>query len=267
MSTLTITNRFNLTEIQKRTLQLVGEGLTNKEIASKRGVSAQTVKNELSALYQRLGFQAHAGREEIIGALFRYAEYLGITVEYVIQNTWWGWPLTSAEEEIFSLVIRGMSNKEVACQLGLAVHTVKSQLSVALDKMNIRNRSRDGIISLLVEHLEKKGENWLDILCPEFIPIPVKELCMLTHPLSNAILWNEGSEFLRYQVEGILFLLDSLPRKRAYVGGRVEEETIQISDEHWDLIKATMSLIEKEATTQRHVLEKEDERELAAVAV
>lgn len=267
MPTLTITNRVRLTEVQIKTLQLVGEGLSNQEIACKRGVSVQTVKNELSDIYQHLRLPFRTGREGIIGVLFGYAEFFGITTEYIIQNTWWGLPLTPAEEEAFSLAIRGMSNKEIAYQLGIAESTVKGILSVTLDKLNIKNRNREGIIPLLVELLQKKGENWLDLLCPKSIPIPVRELCVLTHWFSNVIQWNEGSEVVKHQAETILLHLDSCPRKRAWLDGRVEEETILLSDTDWAWIKASMNFIKEAIRTQEQVLEKVDEQELVSIAV
>ena len=43
-----------LTKAERRTLQLVAQGLTNEEIAQGRGVGAGTVKNSLSVIYQKL---------------------------------------------------------------------------------------------------------------------------------------------------------------------------------------------------------------------
>ena len=43
-----------LTRAERRTLQLVAEGLTNDEIAARRRVGAGTVKNTLSVVYQKL---------------------------------------------------------------------------------------------------------------------------------------------------------------------------------------------------------------------
>jgi DNA-binding NarL/FixJ family response regulator len=44
-----------LTRREREILELLMEGSTNKEIASRLGVSSQTVKNQLSTLYQKAG--------------------------------------------------------------------------------------------------------------------------------------------------------------------------------------------------------------------
>ncbi len=53
---------FNLSPREREILLLVGEGLSNKEIASEVCVAEQTVKNYLSSIYSRLGVhdRAHA---------------------------------------------------------------------------------------------------------------------------------------------------------------------------------------------------------------
>ena len=43
-----------LTELEKGLLNLVGQGMTNREIATAKGVSQQTIKNELSSIYKKL---------------------------------------------------------------------------------------------------------------------------------------------------------------------------------------------------------------------
>jgi len=46
---------FRLTRREREILELLMEGSTNKEIASRLGVSHQTVKNQLTTLYQKAG--------------------------------------------------------------------------------------------------------------------------------------------------------------------------------------------------------------------
>jgi len=48
--------------------------------------------------------------------------------------------LTSREEEIFALVSRGMSNKEVARSLKCTERTVKHHMTNIMQKLNVRNR-------------------------------------------------------------------------------------------------------------------------------
>ena len=52
-----------------------------------------------------------------------------------------GFGLTKREQEIAGLVIRGLSNCEIAGRLCIAEQTVKDQLHHVFEKMNIRRRS------------------------------------------------------------------------------------------------------------------------------
>lgn len=49
-------------------------------------------------------------------------------------------PLTAREQEILSLIARGASNKEIAEQLHLSLHTVKSHVRRILDKLHVNSR-------------------------------------------------------------------------------------------------------------------------------
>lgn len=49
-----------LTEREKRVLQLITQGLTNRKIAERLHLSEQTVKNSLSIIYQKLGVNNRA---------------------------------------------------------------------------------------------------------------------------------------------------------------------------------------------------------------
>ncbi|HWA17115.1 MAG TPA: response regulator transcription factor, partial [Gemmatimonadales bacterium] len=50
-------------------------------------------------------------------------------------------PLTGREAEIFRLVEMGLSNKEIAAQLGIEVGTVKNHVHNLLEKLRVRRRS------------------------------------------------------------------------------------------------------------------------------
>jgi two-component system, NarL family, nitrate/nitrite response regulator NarL len=50
-------------------------------------------------------------------------------------------PLTGREAEIFRLVEIGLSNKEIAAQLGIEVGTVKNHVHNLLEKLRVRRRS------------------------------------------------------------------------------------------------------------------------------
>ena len=48
--------------------------------------------------------------------------------------------LTRREHEIVNLISRGMSNKEIATELNIAVHTVKSHVHNVLEKLALHTR-------------------------------------------------------------------------------------------------------------------------------
>ncbi|TML70260.1 MAG: helix-turn-helix transcriptional regulator [Actinobacteria bacterium] len=50
--------------------------------------------------------------------------------------------LTESEERVARLAAAGLSNKEIAAQLVISVHTVEKHLSHAYQKLGVRSRSR-----------------------------------------------------------------------------------------------------------------------------
>jgi DNA-binding CsgD family transcriptional regulator len=56
-----LTTSFGLTTAQARVVALVAEGLTNKEIAERLGISIETVRKHLAASYQKTGVGNRAG--------------------------------------------------------------------------------------------------------------------------------------------------------------------------------------------------------------
>ncbi len=57
---MTSDNRHGLTEREFQILQLISEGLTNKEIGSRLGISVQTVKNHVGHILIRAGTKSRA---------------------------------------------------------------------------------------------------------------------------------------------------------------------------------------------------------------
>ena len=48
--------------------------------------------------------------------------------------------ITAREREIVALIVAGFSNKDIARELDIAVHTVKTHVHNILEKLDVRNR-------------------------------------------------------------------------------------------------------------------------------
>ena len=49
-------------------------------------------------------------------------------------------PLTSRETEVLNLIAQGMSNKEIAAELGITINTVKGYIKIIYDKLGVHRR-------------------------------------------------------------------------------------------------------------------------------
>ena len=74
------------------------------------------------------------------------------------QNLDTGDKLTTREMEILTLVAKGLSNKDIACRLGLSLRTVKGYLTDLFLKLNVASRTEAVIVGL------QKGILSLDVL-------------------------------------------------------------------------------------------------------
>jgi two-component system nitrate/nitrite response regulator NarL len=69
--------------------------------------------------------------EVVVNYLVTYASVPAVEAEL----------LTNRQREVFHLIVAGLSNKEIARQLGLAEGTVKIQVAKLFDKLGVRHRS------------------------------------------------------------------------------------------------------------------------------
>ena len=57
-------------------------------------------------------------------------------------------PLSDREMEILQLITRGMSNKEIALELGISHQTVKNHMTSILRKLAVNDRTQAAIYAL-----------------------------------------------------------------------------------------------------------------------
>lgn len=78
--------------------------------------------------------------------------------------------LTDREREVADLIVRGMSNKEIAAQLQIALHTVKSHVHRVLSKLSVNSRLEVAAFSqsvpagALAPPLPNPGAGYLDLV-------------------------------------------------------------------------------------------------------
>ena len=52
------------------------------------------------------------------------------------------WPLTRQERNVLSLLLRGLSNRELSAELHVSVNTVQTHLAHAYEKLGVQSRSQ-----------------------------------------------------------------------------------------------------------------------------
>ena len=144
--------RQGLTERQQDVLTLVLEGLPNKLIARRLGLTVNTVKEHVSAILQRLGarsrtqllsemkpFRAHEVHAGNAAKAAAHDQPAGAALSSTpIKPEELG--LTSRQGTVLRHLLDGLSNKAIAQRLGLTENTVKEHVSAILDRLGARTR-------------------------------------------------------------------------------------------------------------------------------
>ena len=52
------------------------------------------------------------------------------------------WPMTQAERRVLELLVRGLSNREIATELHVSVNTIQTHLAHAYEKLGVQSRSQ-----------------------------------------------------------------------------------------------------------------------------
>jgi len=67
---------------------------------------------------------------------------------YMVDNGEHFVPLSPREMQILRCVTRGLSNKEIASELGISHQTVKNHMTSILDKLNVDDRTQAAVYAL-----------------------------------------------------------------------------------------------------------------------
>lgn len=136
-----------LTPRQRHVAHLVSMGHSNKEVAYALGLSASAVSTHVSAVLRRLGLRR---REQLVAALSpgpaRTTKSRMGNAVVGVASTPVAVPgadhgLTEAEREVVAGVVRGLSDREIAAERGVAPRTVANQLRSVFRKVGVRSRS------------------------------------------------------------------------------------------------------------------------------
>lgn len=110
--------------------------------AVKAGARGYLLKNaETAELIQAIG-RVHAGEAVIAPAMaVRLLDEFGALARRAPEEIQPSEELTEREIEVLGLVAQGLANKEIAAELDLSEHTVKTHLRNILDKLHLRSRA------------------------------------------------------------------------------------------------------------------------------
>ena len=147
--------QLGLTARQDAVLTLIGEGLSNKLIARRLGLTENTVKEHVSAILQRLGVSTRMQAAlRLSGSAARAADVWAHGAGGSAPGNPAGGGalgqgglhaamlpgLTPRQFTVWMLIGEGLPNKLIARRLGLTENTVKEHVSEILRRLNVRTR-------------------------------------------------------------------------------------------------------------------------------
>jgi DNA-binding NarL/FixJ family response regulator len=137
----------NLTARETILLELVADGLTNRQIARRLQISEKTVKNHLSAIFPKIG--ATARTQAAVYAI----SYTPVEQEAAPPAK--DDDLTPREWSVLDLVADGLTNREIADRLQISEKTVKNHLSAIFPKIGVTARTQAAVYA--VGHARGRG--------------------------------------------------------------------------------------------------------------
>lgn len=146
----------NLTDTRQRLegrdkaiLQMIGFGLTNKEIALNLSCSEKTVKNYVLTLYKRMGFSSRT--DAALKAVdMEVVNPMDASQKFDLGRYKW---LTSQQKKILQYIAdtpTHSSDEKVAEAFGLVKKTIKNYMSDAIITLGVKNRIQAIIFHLAV---------------------------------------------------------------------------------------------------------------------
>jgi len=148
----------DLTQRQGAVLVLLMEGLSNKAIAQRLGLTVNSVKENVSAILNHLGLPTrtqviakldHLRVHETIVGVSAHAHRTAFPEDDPFLAPDQRRPVTAAElgltqrqGSVLALMLEGLSNKSIALRLGLGTETVKQHVSQIYKRLGLRTRAQ-----------------------------------------------------------------------------------------------------------------------------
>jgi DNA-binding NarL/FixJ family response regulator len=124
----------SLTAREDTVVSMVLSGMTNREIADRLGRREQTIKNVVTVILKKTGTRSRA---HLIARAFAETRSDAQRRTHVSYDR----GFTDREQQVVWLILRGMTNAEIASDLGVCEGTIKNSVSIILKKAGARSRT------------------------------------------------------------------------------------------------------------------------------